>query len=61
MQGMQGLQGVRRHEGAGAVLVAAALREHHRVTEAALGERDWGRAKSLYDQVSFGCASRVDR
>lgn len=47
----QGLQGMKRHEGAGTVLVAAAMRAHHKLTEAVAAEQDWARAKSLYEQV----------
>ena len=42
---------MQRHEGAGTVLVAAGLREHHKLIDAAQGERDWAGAKALYHQV----------
>ena len=44
---------MRRAPGVGGLLTEAALREHHRVLDAALETQDWTRAEALFEQAAL--------
>ena len=44
---------MRKNVGVGKLLVAAALREHHRILDNAIKLEDWSRAEALFVQASI--------
>lgn len=48
---LQGLRKMRQNEGVGPLLANAALREHHKILDAALQLEDWTRSDALFVQV----------
>jgi hypothetical protein len=47
----QGLRKMRENAGVGGLLANAALREHHKILQAALQLEDWSRSEALFLQV----------
>lgn len=47
---------MRQNEGLGPLLANAALREHHKILDAALQLEDWTRSEALFLQVCPKCA-----
>lgn len=50
---LQALKRMRKNVGVGKLLVAAALREHHRILDNAIKLEDWSRAEALFVQASI--------
>ena len=50
---LQALERMRKNVGVGKLLVAAALREHHRILDNAIKVEDWSRAEALFVQASI--------
>lgn len=44
---------MRKNVGVGKLLIAAALREHHRILDNAIKVEDWSRAEALFVQASI--------
>ncbi len=50
---VQALERMRKNLGVGRLLVAAALREHHRILDNAIKLEDWSKAEALFVQASI--------